>query len=114
MTDLKNKNMTLMSTEEYIGMRKKAIRMLDKCQTAGEGFCVVGNQKVIIEEKDVLLNQLIGNYEYLKVPLELYLTNEFWRILKAESNKRIRCLKIQGIKEQSLCFPNVNNCTSEY
>ena len=94
-----NEGITLMSNEEYLYMRKKAIGILKKSQNCGETFCIVGKQKVLIEEKDVLLNQLIGDYEYLKVPIELYLTSEFWQTLKVESNNRIRFIKLQNLEE---------------
>ncbi len=94
-----NEGITLMQNEEYLCMRKKAISILKRSQNNAEKFCIVGKQKVLIEEKEVLLNQLIGDYEYLKVPIELYLTSEFWRTLKVESNNRIRFIKLQNLEE---------------
>ena len=99
MSDLENEEITLMSTEEYMCLRKKAIKKLKNNFDFDESRCIVGGTRVRIEEKEILLNQLICGYEYLKVPISLYLTDEFWRILKAESNKRIRKIKIQDIKE---------------
>lgn len=99
MSDFKNEDMTLMSTEEYMYLRKKAIGKLENSTSFDESRCIIGGTRVLIEEMEVLLNQLVGGYEYLKVPISLYLTSEFWRILKAESNKRIRFIKIQEIKE---------------
>ena len=92
-----NEGITLMPNGEYLCMRKKAIDILKKSQNNEEKICVVGKQKVLIKEKDVLLNRLIGGYEYLKVPIELYLTSEFWRTLKVESNNRIRFIKLQNL-----------------
>ncbi len=96
---LENEEITLMSTEEYMRLRNKAIKKLKNSSDFDESRCIIGGIKVLIEEKDLLLNQLISGYEYLKVPISLYLTNEFWRILKVESNRRIRLIKIQDIKE---------------
>lgn len=94
-----NEGITLMPNDGYLCMRKKAIDILKKSQSCGDAFCIVEKQKVLIKEKDVLLNQLIGDYEYLKVPIELYLTSEFWRTLKVESNNRIRFIKLQNLEE---------------
>lgn len=88
---------SLMALDEYMKMRKDAISRLQTACSAGSGVCILAGSrtKVNIAEKDLLLEQLLGNYEFLSVPVELYLTSHFWRTLKAESNKRIRQLRIE-------------------
>lgn len=86
---------TLMTKEEYIEMREKAIEILSNAQAIDSKECMAGNTSILIEEKDVLLEELIERYEYLTIPVELILTSKFWRSLKVESNKRIKFLKIQ-------------------
>lgn len=89
----------LMPTEEYIRLREKAIEKLRESRDIDEKQCEVGTVKVSVEERDALLYQLTGDYEYLQIPLELYLTDVFWRTLKAEANKRIRHIKVQDITD---------------
>ena len=89
------KEIRLMSTKEYMAFREKAIKKLESAQVIDEEECMVGKHRILTEEKDTLLEQLTGEYEYLTVPLELYLTDIFWRTLKVEANNRIRRLKIQ-------------------
>lgn len=88
---------SLMALDEYMKMREEAISRLETACSTGSGVCILAGSrtKVNIAEKDLLLEQLLGNYEYLTVPVELYLTDSFWRTLKAESNKRIRQLRIE-------------------
>ena len=88
---------SLMTLDKYLNMREEAISRLQTASSAGRGVCAFAGSRTLVNiaEKDLLLEQLLGNYEYLAVPVELYLTDFFWRTLKAESNKRIRQLRIE-------------------
>ena len=70
--------------------RAKAMRKLEEAIMLDESFCEVDGQKVKVSERDELLQQLRDNKIYLKVPVELYLTSQFWRELKTESNLEVR------------------------
>ena len=83
----------LMPEEEYSDMCKKAIDLLTNCQYTEEGRCIVDGWDIRVGERDLLLNQLLGDGEYLKMPLKLFLGSYFWMNLKVESNNRVALLE---------------------
>jgi len=68
-------------------LRKEAISRLQNCSIIDSEYCKVENIKVKIEDKDLLLNQLLNDEVRLKVPLCLYLGSSLFMELKIESNK---------------------------
>ena len=90
-------NDSLITHSEYMKMREEAITRLRAARNNGNGTCTLADSRTLVNiaEKDLLLEQLLGKFEYLTVPVELYLTSRFWRTLKVESNKRIRQFKIE-------------------
>lgn len=67
-------------------IRDDAIKYLQECSVIDSEYCIVRKTRVKIVEKDVLLQQLLHNEDYLKVPLALYFSSPFWRELKVKSN----------------------------
>ncbi len=94
MKDFEKGNQDLMPLEEYKKLRNKAVAKLKDYKMCTDDICIIGDQRIRVKDKDKLLNQLLEGYEYLEVPLELYLTSKFWRTLKVESNIRIRHIKM--------------------
>ena len=97
---MEENKIALMTTAEYIKAREEAIRRLNEARYVDDVFCAVGKTRLAIKDKDEILDQLVGGYEFLKVPLELYFTDNFWRRLKMQSNLRVRRLKIQKLPEE--------------
>ena len=83
----------LMPEDEYSSMCKKAINLLTNCQYTEEERCIVDGWDIRVGERELLLNQLLGDGEYLKMPLKLFLGSSFWMSLKVESNKRVALLE---------------------
>lgn len=68
--------------------REIATMLLQEAKPIDETYCSVGTVRVLITQKDILLQQLLKDKDDLHVPPVLYCHAPFWRELKANSNQR--------------------------
>lgn len=74
---------------DYAAVRQTAIEKLIAAQCIGDGSkCEIDGTKVPTEEATKLMEQLGREETILRVPLALYMGSDFWRLLKALSNRR--------------------------
>jgi len=74
---------------EYDVVRQTAIEKLIAARCIGDGSkCEIDGLKVPTEEAARLMEQLGSEETTLRVPLALYMGSDFWRQLKALSNRR--------------------------
>lgn len=67
-------------------MWEKAIKLLQNPTDVNGAYCKIEGIRVAIEEKDLLLQQLLAGEDYLKVPMSLFFGSMFFRELKVKSN----------------------------